>query len=284
MHETKTFKAQLAVASARLKSAGFHKPGREARLLMQHACGMSAADLIREELSEMGDDAREAFFDLVERRTAGEPFEYLTGLASFYGFDLQCSRDTLIPRADSEVVVDEALARLPLGRDARVADLGTGTGCLLIALLKNQPGLEGIGIERSAGAAYVARHNLKQHDLDRRARIMTGSWDDWTGWGDVDLIISNPPYIRHEVINSLEASVRAFEPHTALDGGDDGLDAYRTIISRASRDMTPGAWLVIEIGFDQRESVSHLLQEAGFSAISCGQDTGLRDRVLSAKR
>ena len=108
MHEARTFKAQLAIAAARLKSAGFHKPGREARQLMQHVCSMSASDLIREELSEMDDKARGAFFDLVERRVSGEPFEYLTGVASFYGLDFYCTRETLIPRADSEVVVDEA--------------------------------------------------------------------------------------------------------------------------------------------------------------------------------
>ena len=245
---------------------------------------MSATELIREELSLMDDDARMAYFDLVERRVSGEPFEYLSGEASFYGFDIQCTPDTLIPRADSEVVVDEALARLPLGRDAKVADLGTGTGCLLIALLKNQPGLTGTGVEQSRAAASVARQNLAQHDLTDRAFIETESWADWDGWSDADLIISNPPYIRSDVIPTLDIGVRGFEPALALDGGDDGLDAYRSIISRAALQMKPGAWLVFEIGFDQRETVSALLEEAGFYSISCGQDRGDRDRVISARR
>lgn len=284
MHEARSFKAQLAVASARLKSAGFHQPGREARRLMQHACGMSASDLIREELAEMGDAARTAFFDLIERRASGEPFEYLTGEASFYGLDLHCTHDTLIPRADSEVVVDEALARLPLGRDLHIADLGTGTGCLLIALLANQPGVKGTGVELSEGAAAVARRNLARHDLTARGTILNQSWQDWSGWGEVDLIISNPPYIRTTVIDTLDAGVRAFEPHSALDGGDDGLDAYRDIIARASQGMKSDAWLVFEIGFDQRETVSALLKDAGFEAISSMQDHGQRDRVVAAKR
>lgn len=284
MHDAKTYKAQLAIAAKRLTGAGVHRPGREARLLMQHACGLSAAALIRDELSEMEDSARETFFDLVERRATGEPFEYITGEASFYGLDFFCTRDTLIPRADSEVAVNEALARLPLGRAAKVADLGTGTGCLLIALLKNQPGLTGVGIERSHDAAYIAVRNLTRHGLNDRARIQTGSWENWNGWGEVDLVISNPPYIRRDVIDSLEAGVRAFEPHTALDGGDDGLDAYRSIISRAANGMKAGAWIVFEIGFDQRETVSALLRDAGFDAIFCGQDSGLRDRVIAARR
>lgn len=284
MHDEKTYKAQLAIAARRLTSAGVHRPGREARRLMQHACGLSAAALIRDELAEMDDRAREAFFDLIERRATGEPFEYLTGEAGFYGLDLYCTRATLIPRADSEVVVDEALARLPLGRAARMADLGTGTGCLLIALLKNQPGLTGIGVERSPAAALIAERNLVRHGLSDRGGIETASWSDWTGWGAMDLIVSNPPYIRTEVIAGLDASVRAFEPHSALDGGDDGLAAYRSIVSRAGKDMKGGAWIVLEIGFDQRESVSSLLQAAGFEAISCGQDSGLRDRVIAARR
>lgn len=284
MHETKTFKAQLAVAAARLRSAGFHQPGREARQLMQYACGMSASDIIREELSEMDDAARAAFFDLVERRAAGEPFEYLTGEASFYGLDFHCTRDTLIPRGDSEIVVDEALARLPLGREAMVADLGTGTGCLLIALLKNQPGLTGHGLEKSPEAATVARRNLMRHGLRKRAAIDTRDWTTWRGWHRFDLIISNPPYIRTGIIGTLEASVRAFEPHLALDGGEDGLDAYRYIVSQAANGMKAGAWLVLEIGYDQGEAVSQLLRDAGFEAISCGQDQGLRDRVIAARR
>ncbi|WP_084398599.1 peptide chain release factor N(5)-glutamine methyltransferase [Henriciella aquimarina] len=284
MDEVRTFKAQLAVATTRLKSAGLDKPAREARHLMQHACRMSAADLIREELSEMGDEASKAFFDLVERRAAGEPFEHLTGEAHFYGLIFHCSADTLIPRADSEVVVDEALARLPLGRNAMVADLGTGTGCLLIALMQNQPGLTGVGVERSEAAAAVARQNLQRHDLAGRAKIETMSWEDWTGWDRADLIISNPPYIQSDTIGTLDPGVRGFEPHEALDGGHDGLEAYRSIISLAAARMVPGAWLVLEIGFDQGETVPALLAKAGFGTISCGQDHGQRDRVVCARR
>ncbi|MGB3624881.1 MAG: peptide chain release factor N(5)-glutamine methyltransferase [Henriciella sp.] len=284
MHEQRTFRAQLAIATQRLTSAGIDQPAREARHLMQHACALSAAELIGEELSEMTFEQSSAFFDLVERRASGEPFEYVTGTACFYGLELECSPATLIPRPDSEVVVDEALTRLPLGRTARIADLGTGTGCLLIALLKNQPGTTGIGIERSSRAAQVATANLRRHGLSARASIETGSWDDWTGWGETDLIISNPPYIASDIIETLDESVRSHEPHIALDGGADGLAAYRSIIHLARSQMKPGAWLVFEIGYDQGKAVTSLLEKAGFDAISCGQDLGERDRVVSARR
>ncbi len=284
MHEARTLKALLTVASRRLKGAGVSSPWREARHLMQHVCKMTSADIIREEDTEMSDHDRENYFDLIERRAASEPYEYLTGEAHFYGLDFHCSHATLIPRADSEIVVDEALARLPLGRDAIVADLGTGTGCLLIALLKSQPGLAGIGIEQSPDAADIARRNLARHSLEGRARIDTMSWADWDGWSSVDLVISNPPYIASDIIGTLDTSVKAFEPHEALDGGADGLSAYRSIVNLARQHMKPGAWLVFEIGFDQREAVTALLQQAGFGSISCGQDHGQRDRVVCARQ
>ena len=284
MDETRTIRAQLAVATARLKSAQIEHPGREARHLLQFVCAFDAARLISEELNELDDALRTRFFDLVERRAAGEPFEYLTGEAHFYGLLLHCSPATLIPRADSEVVVDEALTRLPLDRPAMVADLGTGTACLLIAVMTNHPGLRGVGIERSDAASAVARQNIERHGLVGRAQILTGGWEAWGGWGQADLIISNPPYIVHDVIETLEPGVKAYEPHEALDGGTDGLDAYRSLISLAAEGMKPDAWLVLEIGFDQRETVSALLHEAGFNAISSVQDMGQNDRVVCAKR
>lgn len=284
MHERATFKAQLAIAAARLKSARLEQPAREARHLMQLACKMSAADLISAENELMSDVQTAAFFDLVERRAVGEPFEHLSGEAYFYGLDFHVTQNTLIPRADSEVVVDEALARLPLGREATIADLGTGTGCLLIAILKSQPGVTGTGVDLSPDAAEVARRNVDMHGLGQQARIEVGSWTDWQGWGDVDLIISNPPYIASGIIPTLDASVRRFEPHLALDGGEDGLSAYRSIVELASRHMKAGAWLVFEIGYDQREAITALLRETGFGSISCGQDHGGRDRVICARR
>lgn len=284
MHEDATYKAALAIAARRLKSAGVERGARDARHLMQHVSGLTAAELIRDEGDEIPARTRAAFFDLVERLAVGEPFEHLTGEAHFYGLDFHVTKDTLIPRADSEVVVDEALARMPLGREARIADLGTGSGCLLIALLANHPGATGVGVELSKPAAEVAQTNLRRHQLDRRASIRLRSWDDWLGWDEVDVIISNPPYIARDVIPTLDAGVRAFEPHSALDGGEDGLDAYRSIIDLAAEHMKSDAWLVFEIGFDQREAVVALLEDAGFNSISCGQDHGGRDRVVTARR
>lgn len=283
MHEARTYKVQLGIASTRLKSAGIDRPAREARHLMQHVCSLSATDLINRETDLMSKAETEAFFDLIERRSLGEPYEYLTGEAWFYGLKFACSPATLIPRPDSEVAVDEALARLPLGRVSKIADLGTGTGCLLIALLKQEPRLTGVGIDLSSAAIDIARRNVDAHSLGDRAHMHTMSWRDWDGWAEADLIISNPPYIRSEIIDTLDESVRAYEPHSALDGGASGLDAYREIIALAARKMKPGAWVVFEIGFDQADQVRLLLETAGFSSISVAIDTGQRDRAVSAR-
>lgn len=284
MHEARTYQAQLAIAAARLKATGHDQPAREARHILQHACRLSPTELINLETRQMSAADSQAFFDLVERRASGEPFEYLTGEAWFYGLPFHCTSDTLIPRADSEVVVDEALTRIPLGRTVRLADLGTGTGCLLITLLSNHPQATGVGVERSGRAAAVARANLERHTLQDRAGIETASWQDWEGWGEADLIVSNPPYIASRTVDTLDQSVRAYEPREALDGGGDGLEAYRSIISIGQTRMKPDAWLVFEIGYDQREAVMALLDRAGFSHISSAQDTGQRDRVVCARR
>ena len=284
MDQTRTFKAQLAIAAARLETTGHDRPAREARHLLQHVCGLTPAQLISRETDPMSEADSQAFFDLVERRASGEPFEYLTGEAWFYGLAFHCTPDTLIPRIDSEVVVDEALARIPLGREAHIADLGTGTGCLLITLLANHPRATGVGVERSRRAAAIAESNLERHGLATRAAVQTGSWEDWQGWAEADLIISNPPYIASKVVGTLDESVRAYEPHEALDGGRDGLDAYRSIVSMGQKRMKPGAWLVFEIGFDQREAVMTLMETAGFAQVSSAQDNGQRDRVVCGRR
>ena len=284
MHEPRTYQAQLAIAASRLKATGHDRPAREARHLMQHVCRIGPTELINRETVLMEEADSQAFFDLIERRASGEPFEYLTGEAWFYGLPFHCTSDTLIPRTDSEVVVDEALARIPLGRPAHLADLGTGTGCLLITLLSNHPQATGVGVEQSGRAAAIAESNLERHDLQSRASIQHGSWEDWQGWEEADLIISNPPYIASKIVDTLDQSVRAYEPHDALDGGDDGLDAYRSIISIGQARMKPGAWLVFEIGFDQRDAVMALMDRAGFTQLSSARDTGQRDRSVCGRR
>lgn len=279
-----TFDELINAAAKRLAKSEIDAPRREARLLMALAANMQTAQLISAGPSACPPDTAARFEEYVHRREGREPFAHIAGYRSFYGLDFISDPRALIPRPDSEIVVETALKLMPRGRDIQIADLGTGSGCLLIALLHTRGGVTGTGVEADPEAAALARENVKRHCLTDRTTIMHLPWSKWTGWGEVDLIISNPPYIETTVINTLEPEVRLHDPVQALDGGADGLAAYREIISLAESHMKPGARLVFEIGYDQRESVSDLLRTAGFSDITSARDLGGNDRVVSARR
>lgn len=253
----------LAHAAARLREAGIENPVREARLIS-------------------GIDSGVGFSDLIDKRAGGVPFAHLTGQIGFYSIELTCDDRALIPRADSETVVDVALRQIPEGAKMRIADLGTGAGCLLLAILNERPGVSGIGVEASATAAALARENAQRTGLSDRAEIVETDWATWQGWDEMDLIVSNPPYIPTAEIKVLQPEVRDHDPHTALDGGLDGLDAYRSLIPLAASRLKTGASLILEIGHDQAADVSALLAGAGFAHIQTTQDLGGRDRVVSA--
>lgn len=279
-----TYDALIREAANRFAQAGISEPGQNAMLLMLHAFGDTRAALISASNAPVPKRVEEEFLAAVARRVLREPLQHIIGTTSFYGLDIRTDARALIPRPDSECVVEAALDRLPKDRPLRVADLGTGTGCLLAALLVQRPLARGEGVEASPAAAELARENLQALDLSGRADIFQGSWTGWQGWTAPDLIISNPPYIASGVIPALEAEVRDHDPMGALDGGADGLDAYREIISLAGTAMKPGAWLVLEIGYDQKEAVLDLMTLAGFENLASGQDLGGNDRWVAGCR
>jgi len=275
-----TYGDLIAAASGKLRGAGIDHPRREARLLLQLAYGLSAADVIARERDTPPDgEANARFSDYVKRRAKREPLQHIEGRTAFYGLDLICDPRALIPRADSECVVEAALERLPEDASGLVADLGTGSGCLLLALLSQRPNMRGVGVEASPGAAALARENLTHTGLQARGDIIETSWNDWDGWGNADLIISNPPYIETAVIETLAPEVRVHDPAGALDGGVDGLDAYRSILALAAQHMKPGAWLVLEIGHDQGVTVLELAALMGLKGAAVTQDLGGNDRA-----
>ncbi len=255
---------ELSRAAAQLRDAGIDNPAREARLI-----------------SEI--DSAETFSGLIDKRASGVPYAHLAGRVGFYSVELVCDARALIPRADSEALIDVALSKLPVLEKVKLADLGTGTGCLLLAILTERPDASGIGVEASAAAAALARENVQQMGLSGRAEIAAMGWEAWDGWSEMDVIVSNPPYIPTDTIPSLQPEVRDHDPHTALDGGLDGLDAYRSLIPLGAGRMKPGAWLILEIGYDQAADVSALLTGSGFAEITTTQDLGGRDRVVSAR-
>lgn len=280
-----SFASLIQKTAQALQHAGIEDPRREARLLVALAAEIETAALIARE----HDPVRNAGMlvrleQFTARRATHEPFAHIAGRRSFYGLDFISDARALVPRPDSEIVVETALGLMPRGRGVSVADLGTGSACLLCAILHERGGVRGTGVERDAAAAGLARENIKALGLISRAEIIVADWKLWTGWGDVDLIISNPPYIASAEIEALDDTVKQFDPRQALDGGADGLEAYRELARLGEARMKAGAWLVLEIGHQQRIAVHALLEACGFVDIQSAKDLGSRDRVVFGQR
>lgn len=276
-----TFASLITKTAKALEAADIENPRREARLLVALAADLDTAMLIARERDGVEDGKILARLDaFAKRRCAHEPFAHISGRRGFYGLDFICDARALVPRPDSEIVVETALELLPRGGGVKIADLGTGSACLLCAILHTRGGVTGTGVERDPNAASLARENVKRLDLGSRANIHLGGWEDWRDWGAVDLILSNPPYITTEAMTQLAPDVRLYDPLQALSGGADGLDAYRSILALAEAGMKPGAWLVFEVGFDQKASVSALMDAHGFVQIQSKRDLGSNDRVV----
>lgn len=231
----------------------------DAEYLMAHALGVSRSDML---LKHQGDAVPDAFEVLVERRLAHEPLAYVTGEQEFFGRSFIVTPDVLIPRSDSEQVVKAAMAVMP--DSARVLDCGTGSGALLLTLLAERPQASGVGIDASQGALAVAAANAARLGVGDRARIAHANWHE-TGWADdlgrFDLVIANPPYVEADA--ALDASVREYEPASALFAGEDGLDDYRALVPQLSSHLMPGGVAVLEIGATQAEAVAALAAESG---------------------
>jgi release factor glutamine methyltransferase len=268
-----TVRAAIAAAAARIAS---ETPRLDAELLMAHALGVSRETML---LSRLGDPAPEGFAALVERRLAHEPVAYITGSRGFWTIDLRVGPGVLVPRADSETLIEAAVAHFAgTGGPKRVLDLGTGPGTLLLAALAEWPEAHGLGIDSSERALDYAEDNALDLGMADRARFKLGDWAAGLD-GQFDLILCNPPYIgTHE---ALGPEVREHEPAAALFAGPDGLDDYRRIIPDLPRLRAPGGIAVLEIGWTQGEAVAALVRDAGLTP-AIRQDLGGRDRAVIA--
>ncbi|AOA71309.1 peptide chain release factor N(5)-glutamine methyltransferase [Stenotrophomonas rhizophila] len=266
---------QLLAAAARVLPGveGRH----EAELLLLHVLGRERGWLFAHATDLLDPATAEAFATLLQRRIAGEPVAYLLGRRGFWTLDLAVSPATLIPRPETERLVELALERLPEGVPLRIADLGTGSGAIALALASERPLAQIVATDMSADALAVAAGNARQHGLANVA-FRQGSWHAPLAGERFDLIASNPPYIASDDPHLAQGDLR-FEPATALASGHDGLDDIRLIIAGAPAHLQPGGWLLMEHGWDQGEAIRALLEGAGFVEVETALDLEQRDRV-----
>ena len=254
----------------------------DADLLLAHALGKSRTWLFAHADDAVAPVDADRFRALLARRIAGEPVAYLTGTRGFWTLELAVTPATLVPRPETELLVELALARLPTDVPVRVADLGTGTGAIALAVAKERPRAVVVATDASEAALDVARANALRNALHNVA-FRAGSWLDPLGDEAFDLIASNPPYIAEGDPHLDQGDLR-FEPPTALSSGVDGLDAIRTLATGAPTRLRPGGWLLLEHGWDQGPAVRALLAAAGFEAVATHRDLEQRDRVTLGRR
>lgn len=279
-----TLVAAWTRARRALEAAGIDTPVLDARLLVERAAGVDRLALITDPHRPVGDEAEVMLDSLISRRvTAREPMAYILGKREFRGLMFETTPAVLIPRPDTETLVEVGLRLVESRAAPRILDIGTGTGAVGLSLLQAKPFATAILTDISPDAAAVASRNADALSLSDRAQIAQGSWTAGAE-GPFDLIVSNPPYIRSGDIAALKADVRDHEPHLALDGGADGLDAYRAILIEAPALLAPGGGMAVEIGFDQAEEVAALFEAASFSEIAVTADLAGRARVVSGRR
>lgn len=250
----------------------------ESRVILREVLSIDTAYLMAHSDKELSDDDCVRVKEIVSRRIMREPLQYILGKWNFMGLDFNVEKDVLIPRPDTEILVEAAMQRLH--DSMRVLDLCTGTGCILISLLNYSNDCTGTGVDISEKAINLAKHNATEilGSLDNINFVLADLYEG--AEGRYDLIVSNPPYIATEVIDTLEPEVKEYEPHLALDGGNDGLDLVRRIVSEANEYLVPGGHLMMEIGYDQGSVTCELMEAAGFIEVQCIKDYAGLDRVV----
>ena len=267
----------------RFRAGGLDTPELDARLLAQKAFGLDAMGLVRKERDFVPASVLKELDQFAQRRLVGEPVSRIIGRRAFWGLDFSLNDATLDPRPETEMLVQEAVAFLERKTAQRFVDLGTGSGAIAVAIATALPRARGFASDISEDALTAAKQNAERHGVASRITFRQGAW--WQALPHTelfDLIVSNPPYIATDEINRLSPEVRVFDPKAALDGGWDGLEAYRAIAAQAARRLLPEGLMLLEIGHNQGEIVPKMLARAGFGRTETIKDLAGLDRVVLA--
>jgi release factor glutamine methyltransferase len=278
---TLTLVKAWTAAKDRLKDAGIDQPSIDARLMLEVAANVTRTEIVTDPYRELTEEQVATLNDYLDRRAKREPVSHIIGRKGFWKILLQVNKNVLTPRPETEVIVDEVLKAYPEQMGFSMLDLGVGSGTILLAVLAERPAAKGLGIDASDDALAVARENAANLDLNNRAAFMHGDWTAGLGDASFDLVVSNPPYIPSKVIETLEPEVRDHEPRLALDGGEDGLDAYRLLAPEILRVLKPAGMFSVEIGYDQSADVEALFREAGAQQVRTVKDLSTHDRVVT---
>ncbi len=274
-----TYREALGQGEKLLNGAGIVDAKNDAWLLLAMAGRIDHTFYYMHMDEEMPEDAQHEFDALINKRSERVPLQYITGEQEFMGITFHVNSSVLIPRQDTETLVEEALKLVHPGM--KIMDMCTGSGCVLISILKNAHGVEGFGYDISKQAINVAKENAKLNDV--AADFERSDLFDDVMEEQFDMLVSNPPYIRSEEIATLMPEVTDFEPHEALDGKEDGLYFYRKLIAGCPEFVKPGGYVLFEIGYDQGEDVSSMMKDAGFLEVAVVKDLAHHDRVVLGK-
>ena len=277
-------RAQALMALAQqFDAAGVDTAAEDARLLLRAACGLSRLDLATEPDALLTGAEEDRLSSYAARRTQHEPVSRILGERGFWTLDLVVAPDVLDPRADTETLIETALRLCRDTPPTTILDLGSGSGAIVCALLSEWPQAHGVAVDLSPHACRATMQNLRRCNLSDRAMVMRGRWSEALGAGRFDLIVSNPPYIATGDLAGLDPDVRLYDPALALDGGADGLGAYRAIIGDLTRLATPGALALFEVGAGQAGDVAALLAAASLTPAGVVRDLGGHERVVAAR-
>jgi release factor glutamine methyltransferase len=277
---TQTLVSAWTAARKRLEAAGVDSPAIDARLLLEAAAEVSRVEIVSDPHRVLSPEQSERLEAFLARREGREPVSQIIGRRAFWTLNLKVTPDVLTPRPETERILDLALAVFAQDQAFTVLDLGLGSGAILLAVLAERPKATGVGVEISEAALQVARENAEELGLSARADLRLGDWTEGQADNAFDLVVANPPYIPTHEIETLDPEVRDHEPRVALDGGPDGLNAYRRLAPETLRVLKPGGFFAVEIGIGQGPAVEALFQAAGAEGLARHPDLSRRERIV----